>query len=49
MNPNNQVHVNIEFLKDKYPKFKIYTSELTLNICEYKPPAHVTMQSMILP
>jgi hypothetical protein len=48
---NNHIlaHVNIECLDDRYPKLKIYISEMNLGSNEYIPVAYATMHSMVLP
>jgi hypothetical protein len=42
-------HLNVEYLDDRYPKLKIYMSELILDSYEYIPLSYVTMHCMISP
>jgi len=42
-------HVNIECLDDRYPKLKIYISEMILDSYKYIPVAYATMHTMVLP
>jgi len=41
------VHVNVECPDDRYPKFKIYISELMLVRYKYVPVAYITMHCRI--
>jgi hypothetical protein len=49
MDPHSLAHVNIECSDDRYPKLKIYVSELILDGYESIPVAYITMHCMILP
>jgi hypothetical protein len=42
-------HVNTECLDDRYPKLKIYVSELVLDSYEYMPSTKVTINYTIWP
>jgi len=48
-NPHILAHVNIACPDDRYPKLKMYISELILDSYEYTPAANVTMYCMIWP
>jgi hypothetical protein len=41
--PHNIAHVNVECPGDRYPKSKVYISELMLDSYEYIPAANVRM------
>jgi hypothetical protein len=47
MDPHIHAHVNIEHPNDRYPKLKMYISEIILDIYEYIPVAYVRMHCMI--
>jgi hypothetical protein len=40
-------HINTQCLDDRYPKLKISTSELILDIYKYISAAYITTQSII--
>jgi hypothetical protein len=42
-------HVNIECLNDRYPKLKIYISDVILDSRKLIPVAYATMHTMVLP
>jgi hypothetical protein len=42
-------HVNTECLDDRYPKLKMYISEMNLGSYKWIPTAYTTMHSMVLP
>jgi hypothetical protein len=45
--PHILAHVNMEFLDDRYPKLKIYISEMILDSYEHIPVAYVKMHCTI--
>jgi len=47
MGPHIIAHVNLECPDDRYPKLKIYLSELNLHSYECIPVAYITMHCMI--
>jgi len=44
--PHNLTHVNVEYPGDRYPKLKVYISELMFDSYEYIPVAYVSTHCM---
>jgi len=47
MDPHVLTHIHVERLDDRYPKLKIYITELNLDSCKYLPVAQVTTHCMV--
>jgi hypothetical protein len=47
--PHILAHVNMKYPDDRYPKLKIFISEVILDSYEYIPAAYVTVHCMIWP
>ena len=45
--PHSTAHVNTDCTEDRYPKLKIFISELTLDSYQYITIVYVTMRSLI--